>query len=155
MPQKAKILFLAANPKNAVKLRLDEECREIEHKILLAQKKDRLILANKGAVRAGDLQLYLIQEKPDIVHFSSHGTKEGRIILEDKSGNLRPLPPEALTRVFKVLRDNIRCVILNACFSMEQARAISKHIDCVIGMSHKIRHMSKHARNDNIFISKL
>lgn len=139
MPQKAKILFLAANPKNAVKLRLDEECREIEHKILLAQKKDRLILANKGAVRAGDLQLYLIQEKPDIVHFSSHGTKEGRIILEDKSGNLRPLPPEALTRVFKVLRDNIRCVILNACFSMEQARAISKHIDCVIGMSHEIR----------------
>lgn len=139
MQQKAKILFLAANPKNTVKLRLDEECREIEHRILLAQMKDRLILVNKGAVRVGDLQLYLNQEKPDIVHFSSHGTKEGRIILEDKSGYPRPIPPEALTRVFKTLRDNIRCVILNACFSMEQARAISKHIDCVIGMSHEIR----------------
>jgi len=139
LPQNAKILFLAANPKDAVKLRLDEECREIENRISLAQKRDRLILVNKGAVRVGDLQLHLNQEKPDIVHFSSHGTEQGRIILEDERGYSRPISPEALTRVFKILRDNIRCVILNACFSMEQSRAISKHIECVVGMSHEIR----------------
>lgn len=133
-----KILFLAANPKNTVRLRLEEEHREIEHKILLAQKRDQFVLVNKGAVRIGDLQFYLNQERPDIVHFSSHGTEEGEIILEDNRGNARPVPPKALERVFSVLKDNIRCVILNACFSLEQACAISQHIDCVIGMSSSI-----------------
>jgi hypothetical protein len=134
----SKILFLAANPKDAVKLRLDEEVREIEHKILLAQKKDQLTLVNKGAVRISDLQFYFNQERPTIVHFCGHGTGEGRIILEDNVGNARPVPPEALARVFEVLKDNIRCVVLNACFSSEQARAISEHIDCVVGMSSSI-----------------
>jgi hypothetical protein len=132
------ILFLAANPKETVSLRLGEEVREIEFKILLAQKKDQLILKNKGAVRAGDLQLYLNQERPTIVHFSGHGAEDGSIILEDSAGLPKAVPPEALTRMFEVLKDNVRCVVLNACFSLEQARAIAQHIDCVIGMSSSI-----------------
>lgn len=119
-------------------MRLAKEHREIEHRILLAQKKDRLVLVNKGAVRAGDLQFYLNQERPNIVHFSGHGTAEGRIVLEDNSGNARPIPPEALARVFRVLKDNIQCVVLNACFSTKQAQALSQHIDCVVGMSSAI-----------------
>lgn len=136
--EKVKILFLAANPRDTVRLRLDEEQRAIEHKILLAQKKDRIVIVNKSAVRVGDLQLYLNQEKPTIVHFSGHGSHEGRIILEDNSGKARPIPPPALARVFEILKDNIRCVVLNACFSHEQARAITQNIDCVIGMSSSI-----------------
>lgn len=136
--QKPKILFLTANPKSVVKLRLDEEVREIEQKVMLAQKKDQIILVNKGAVRIGDLQLYLNQERPTVVHFCGHGTSEGRIVLEDNSGNPRAVPPEALARVFEFLKDNIRCVVLNACFSSEQANAISQHIDCVVGMSSSI-----------------
>lgn len=138
LPKVAKILFLAANPNDTVRLRLDEEIREIERQILLAQMKERLVLVNKGAVRTGDLQFYLNQERPTIVHFSGHGTSEGRIILEDNTGNAKTVSPEALTRVFKVLKDDIRCVVLNACFSAEQASAINKHIDCVIGMSSSI-----------------
>jgi len=136
--KKIRILFLAANPKSTVSLRLDEEVREIEHKILLAQKKDQLVLIKKGAVRVGDLQLYLNQERPTIVHFSGHGTSEGRIILEDKIGNPVTIPPDALARVFETLKDNVRCIVLNACFSLEQALAINQHIDCVIGMSSTI-----------------
>jgi hypothetical protein len=133
-----KILFLAANPTDTVSLRLDEEVREIEHKIMLAQKKDQLIMIKKGAVRASDLQLYLNQEKPTIVHFSGHGTDEGKIVLEDLLGNPVTVPPKALARVFKTLKDNIRCIVLNACFSFEQARAINQYVDFVIGMSSSI-----------------
>ena len=132
---KVKILFLSSNPLETQSLRLDEEIREIENKILLAQKKDKLILIKKGAVRAEDLQFYLNQEEPTIVHFSGHGTSEGEIVLEDFVGNPRTVSPEALKRLFKILKDDIRCVVLNACFSYEQALAISQHIDCVIGMS--------------------
>lgn len=134
-----KILFLAANPKSTVSLRLDEEVREIEHKIMLAQKKDQLILIKKGAVRASDLQLYLNQERPTIVHFSGHGTDEGKIVLEDKMGNPVTVPSEGLARLFETIKDNVRCIVLNACFSLEQASAINKHVDFVIGMSSSIK----------------
>lgn len=133
-----KILFLAANPKDITGLRLDQEVREIEQKISLAQMKDEFILVNRGAVQIGDLQLYLNQERPNIVHFCGHGSEQGEIILEDKLGRARSVPPKALARVFKILKDNIRCVVLNACFSLKQAQAIKQHIDCVIGMSSSI-----------------
>jgi hypothetical protein len=136
--KKIKILFLAANPKDTVSLRLDEEFREIENRILIAQKKAQFTLIKKGAVRVSDLQLYLNQERPTIVHFSGHGTTEGRIMVEGNNGEARTIPPKALARVFKILKDNVRCVVLNACFSLEQARAITQNIDCVIGMSSSI-----------------
>ncbi|MCW3995012.1 MAG: CHAT domain-containing protein [Candidatus Bathyarchaeota archaeon] len=133
-----KILFITANPKNTVVLRLEEEVREIDHRIMLAQKKDEFDLVKKGAVRVSDLQLYLNQEKPTIVHFSGHGTDDGQIVLEDNNGIGITITPEALARVFKTLKDNIRCVVLNACFSLLQAQAINQYIDCVIGMSSSI-----------------
>jgi hypothetical protein len=135
---KIKILFLAASPKTADRLRLEQEARDIEEKIRLAQKQKDMVFVNKSAVRVGDLQFYLNEEKPTIVHFSCHGTVGGSIILEDKDGNAVQIPKEALARVFNVLKDNIRCVVLNACYSLEQAAAISQYIDCVIGMSSEI-----------------
>ena len=132
------ILFLAANPKDTVNLRLDEEVREIEHRIMLAQKKEEFTLIKKGAVRVGNLQLYLNQERPTIVHFSGHGTSDGKIILEDNAGIGIAVAPVALARVFNTLKDNVRCIVLNACFSLEQAEAINENIDCVIGMSSSI-----------------
>jgi len=133
-----KILFLTANPRNSTRLRLDEEAKEIENRIALAQKKDEFLLIKKGAVRTSDLQLYLNQEKPVIVHFSGHGSEEKRIVLEDNLGNAVEVSTEALERVFQALKDNIRCVVLNACFSLEQAKAINQNIDFVIGMSDSI-----------------
>jgi len=133
-----KILFLTANPKDTVTLRLDQELRDIEHKMLLAKMRDKFILVKKGAVRIGDLQFYLNQERPTIVHFSGHGSEIGEIMLEDNNGRAKSVPSKALARVFKILKDNIKCVVLNACFSLDQARAINQHIDCVIGMSSSI-----------------
>ena len=43
-----------------------------------------------------------------------------------------------MSQLFSVLKDNIRCVVLNACYSEQQAQAIAAHIDCVVGMSKAI-----------------
>jgi hypothetical protein len=53
-------------------------------------------------------------------------------------GNSKGVSPRALSQLFSVLKDNIRCVVLNACYSEQQAQAIAEHIDCVIGMSRSI-----------------
>ena len=44
----------------------------------------------------------------------------------------------SLSQLFSILKDDIRCVVLNACYSERQAQAIASHIDCVVGMSKAI-----------------
>jgi hypothetical protein len=133
-----RILFLAANPADTTRLRLDEEVRAIDQALRQSEFRDKFEIKQHWAVRVADIQGYLLRHKPDIVHFSGHGTKSNEIILEEKLGNSHPVPPRALSRLFSVLKDNIRCVVLNACYSEKQADAIAKHIDCVIGMSKSI-----------------
>lgn len=133
-----KILFLAANPTDSTRLRLDEESRTIDQALRLAKFRDRFDLIQHWAVRVADLQGLLLRYNPDIVHFSGHGSEDSEIVLEDQTGQSQPVPMGALSRLFSVLKDNVRCVVLNACYSEEQAQAIAGHIDCVIGMSDAI-----------------
>jgi hypothetical protein len=130
-----KILFLAANPSDTTRLRLDEESRAIDQALRQAQFRDRFDLRQHWAVRVGDVQELLLRHQPHIVHFSGHGGPSSEIILEDNAGHSHPVSIRALSALFSVLKDNVRCVVLNACFSEQQAQAIAQHIDCVIGMS--------------------
>lgn len=133
--QQVKILFLAANPIGTGKLRLDEEIRSIDTALIQATYRDQFELIDKWAVRISDVQHYLLRYQPHIVHFSGHGSKESEIILEKTSGKGRSVPREALSQLFSILKDNIRCVVLNACYSEEQAKAIAEYIECVVGMN--------------------
>ena len=130
-----RILFLTANPTNTNRLRLDEESRAIDQALRRAEFRDRFELDQFQAVRVGDLQDCLLRFKPHIVHFSGHGSEAGEILLQDSSGASRAVSERALGRLFSVLKDNIRCVVLNACYSKVQAEAIASHIDAVVGMS--------------------
>jgi hypothetical protein len=133
-----KILFLAANPSDSTRLRLDEESRGIDQVLRQAEFRDRFEIAQHWAVRVADLQGLLLRHRPDIVHFSGHGSKSNEIVLADNSGDSHPVSVRALSRLFSVLKDDIRCVVLNACYSEPQAQAIAQHIECVIGMSRAI-----------------
>ncbi len=133
-----KILFLAANPLDTGRLRLDEEIRSIEEKIRQSNLRDRFEIVQQWAVRVTDLQGYLLRHNPNIVHFSGHGSESNEIILEDNIGNSHPVSTHALIGLFSTLKDNIRCVVLNGCYSESQAHAIAQNIDVVIGMSKAI-----------------
>jgi hypothetical protein len=132
------ILFLSANPSDTTRLKLGEESRAIDQALRQAEFRDKFDIKQHWAVRIADLQGFLLRHKPDIVHFSGHGSESSEIILEDNSGNSQPVSVRALSTLFSVLKDNIRCVVLNACYSEPQAQAIAEHIDCVIGMSEAI-----------------
>ena len=136
--EKIKILFLAASPANEAHLQLDVEFREIGERLQKAKFRESFDLVSKWAVRVGDLSGYLMEHKPDIVHFSGHGSTAHELIFLNKTGEAHPVSAEKLSDLFSVLKENIRCVILNACYSEGQAQAIAKHIDCVVGMSDAI-----------------
>lgn len=132
------ILFLAANPINTSRLRLDEEVRGIDVALRQTEFRDRFEIKQQWAVRVTDLQDCFLRYQPNIVHFSGHGSSSNEIVVEGQQGAGYPLSIRALSQVFFLLKDTIGCVILNACYSEQQAQVIAQHIDCVIGMSKAI-----------------
>ncbi len=136
--RKVRILFLAANPKETPKLRLDEEIRTIDERLRSADFRERFELVSAWAVRYSDLSEYLLRYSPDIVHFSGHGSSSGAIVLEDKRGSEHQVSASILKELFSILRENVRCVVLNACWSVQQADALADEIDCVVGMGRSI-----------------
>lgn len=138
MAEKTRILFLAANPKDTNALRLDEEIREIQARIRAADFRDHFDLASRWAVRPDDLLQALNEVRPHVVHFSGHGSKAAELILEDRDGKAMPVSEAALVALFRTLKDNIRLVLLNACHSEAQAKAISGEIECTVGMNQAV-----------------
>lgn len=135
--QVLKILFLGANPRDTTRIRIDEELREIEHQLRLSVGRDRLSLGQKWAVRPDDLQQSLVDNEPQIVHFSGHSSTSG-ICLEDEQGDAKEVNAEALSDLFSLFKGTVKCVVLNACYSEAQAAAISQHVPYVIGMNSAI-----------------
>lgn len=133
-----KILFLAASPENEVWLRVDKEMREIRNRVRSSTYRDQFDISDEWAVRAVDLQEHLLRHNPTIVHFSGHGSSSGELVLEDLNGLSHPVEVDALRALFSLLGNSIKCVVLNACFSETQARAIAETVDCVVGMSDTI-----------------
>lgn len=119
---KIKVLFLAANPIKKNILSLDEEIRAITKRIRMSEHRDSLDLIPVLEARPDDLLQALNQHKPHIVHFSGHGAPEGQIFLDDNDGNPTPVNADTLQRLFSSLKDNIRLVVLNACYSKVQAK---------------------------------
>jgi hypothetical protein len=134
-----KILVLSANPKSTDKIRLDEEFREIDEGLKRASQRDQFGLTSQWAVRERDFYRSMLEVQPQIVHFSGHGGGEEGIVLEDEMGTALLLPTDQLTGLFKLFASKgLECVVLNACFSKAQARAISEHIPYVVGMNRAI-----------------
>lgn len=133
-----KILLLAANPKDTTRLRLDEELRDIEAAFQRSRRRNQIKLKKESAVGVGEMRRALLDFRPNIVHFSGHGSGEPGIYLEDAVGKAHAVTADALADFFKLFADTVECVVLNACYSAEQAEAIARHIPYVIGMTSQI-----------------
>lgn len=133
------ILFLAADPTDEARLRLGEEYREIQEKLKLAKLRDRFKLElPQLTVRALDISQALLDTRPQIVHFSGHGKPDGALCIEDQVGKAQLVQPNALAALFEQFSHQVNCVILNACYSEPQSKAIAEHINYVIGMNQAI-----------------
>jgi hypothetical protein len=132
------ILILAANPADSARLRLDEEIREIENGLGRAKHREQFTLEAKWAVRPRDVQRAMLDYEPNIIHFCGHGGGNEGIAFEDDQGNTRLVQTEALAGLFELFADKIQCVVLNACYSEVQAKAIARHVPYVVGMNKAI-----------------
>ncbi|GAA0252378.1 hypothetical protein GCM10010492_61130 [Saccharothrix mutabilis subsp. mutabilis] len=122
-------LCLLASPTNAARVRL-----EVEHRTILeasAQLRNLSVVVNP-ATRVRDIVPALLAAQPDLVHFAGHGTPDGSLLFEDDAGHAAPVAVDDLARTFAVL-DELRCVLLNSCYTAAYAHALRSRAEAVVG----------------------
>ncbi|GAA6618623.1 TIR domain-containing protein [Scytonema sp. NUACC26] len=156
------ILFLAANPARSSQSRLEQEARDISEGLLRAQHRDRFKFEQRWAVRPRDIQLALLECNPQIVHFAGQrkqneisGSQEKMMLepgglvetefnreegltFQNETGQVCLIPAKALADLFMLFTDRVNCVLLNGCYTEEQAKVIAQHIPYTIGMKRSI-----------------
>ncbi|HEU4410217.1 MAG TPA: CHAT domain-containing protein [Polyangiaceae bacterium] len=151
-----RILFLASNPPSAAPRRdlaacagaaaplpcgalaLDEEAHAIEQALNGSEGAAAFELVTKWAVRCSEVQEHLLRHRPHVVHLSGHGADRGGIVLRGERGDPQAVSGQALEGLFKVLRDEVKVVLLNACWSAAQATVVGRVVGCAIGMRQPI-----------------
>jgi formylglycine-generating enzyme required for sulfatase activity len=132
-----KILILASNPRKD--LNLDREIRDLREVIEKSRNRQEFEVEDALAVRVRDLHELLLRHRPEIVHFCGHGSGQRGLVFEGNDGGEQWVRTEALSDLFRLFASHVGCVLLNACYSEEQADAIVNHIDYVVGMNQEIR----------------
>ena len=137
------ILFLASNPSNLARLQLEKEFVRVSSSLQETENEFKLVA--EWAVTPNSLQMAILKNKPRIIHFSGHGEKsknekEGGLILQDSEASSKVVKGKALANLFKIVSTQfqIDIVVLNSCYSKDQADAIAEHVPYVIGMTDKI-----------------
>jgi hypothetical protein len=111
---------------------------EIERKLGGCPFSNSLEFIPRSGIRAHDLGMLLIRHRPHIFHFSAHVSSSEGIILVDVDGYSRPITVQKLAGILRMFKDDIRIVLLNACYTTSYAEAILQDIDFVIGMDRSI-----------------
>jgi hypothetical protein len=139
MPDKIKVLFLAADPfRDRAKLELEEEMRAIRRALLRGKAHDTLELESHFATRPHDLQHALLDYQPHIVHFAGHGGRDGVLYFSDAAGNPTPVDKAALGKLFALLDGGVRVVVLNACHTHSIVEVLRDVVDYAIGTNQAV-----------------
>lgn len=126
------ILILSANPEGTDALDLEREVQDVRQ-ALERKHQDTFQVVHRRDAQWKDFRRAIEDFQPEIVHFSGHGAEKKGILVLDENGQIRAVPGDALARMFKLF-PGVKCVVLNACYSEEQAIEIHRHVDYVVGM---------------------
>ncbi|MET3408867.1 CHAT domain-containing protein [Methylobacterium sp. 1030] len=133
-----RVLLLSASPIDKPRMRLEEEQRNIDQRLrLLKNSSADMHFSFEPAARTQDLLANVLGSYADIFHFSGHGISGG-LIFEDASGHHQIIYAEEIADYLARLGRNIKCVLLNACFSTSLAAALNPYVDYVIGCNSAI-----------------
>lgn len=133
MSGRVRILFLSANPLPTGRILVDAEEREISERLQEGPFRDNFEIYKHTAIQPMDLQKLLLQHQPHIVHFCGHGHKTEKIILGGAPGRPTTVDKRGLTQVFSLYNHHVRLVVLNACYTNNLARSITKAVDYAVG----------------------
>ena len=129
------VLIVSASPLDQDRLRLGAEVRDIRHALQRSRNREDWVIESNEAVTVDDLRRALLDFHPTVVHFSGHGGGSGGLCFEDSEGHTNSAGSVSLAKLFHHFKENLKCVVLNACYSEVQGDVIRREIDYVVGMS--------------------
>ncbi|KAF5000361.1 hypothetical protein FGRMN_1829 [Fusarium graminum] len=131
---RTKILFVTADPEHVIRLRVEEEFRELQEALSFGQQASTFELQWQSACRREDLQKRILAFKPNILHFAGHAGKRG-LCFEDDHGGVEVVPTVNLKNLLDISREHgLQVVILNACSTAGQSEVLSREVDYVVSM---------------------
>ena len=148
--EKINILFIASNPdiiftdeegvlREQQRLSLDKEARDIEESIQKTPDRDSISFVTKWATRTEDLFQYINEVNPTIIHFTGHGTEDGKLVFHDKNDNPKFVGIDAIIQMINAITDDLRLVVFSNCFSSSIAIQVSEYVEATIGMNTSVR----------------
>ena len=93
------------------KLKLEKEAREIHESIQKSLKRDSISFETRWATRVTDLLQFINEVNPTILHFSGHGTSDGKLVFQDNNDKPKLLSMDALVELINASSDNLRLVV--------------------------------------------
>jgi HEAT repeat protein len=136
--RKITVLVASANPLDTDRLALDEEVRDLTAGLRGTPAREIVDLRTAWAARPLDLLVELNEYQPEVLHFSGHGTPDGRLVFLDTNGNAKPVDGSAISSTLATAGDSVRVVVLNACFSAALADSVTEHVDVAVGMNRPV-----------------
>lgn len=140
MQNQINVLVVFANPIGTDSLNLGREDKIIREAIHLSKHRDLFSLEICHAATIHDLRRALLNGDFQIVHISGHGSGAG-LVLEDEQGGKFVVPQSALSAQLSAYVKpfgQLECVILNACYSLNQGNLISLNMPFTIAMEGRI-----------------
>ena len=132
------ILLVLSDPRDQAKLRLLEEMRTLGETLRSTTLGESFKIEGVPSCRVQDLMPALLRYKPDILHFSGHGDLGG-LYFETDNGKSQYVDPELLANLLSLAhKDGLKGMIMNACYSEDQAKAIANAVGHVIAMEGKL-----------------
>lgn len=126
------ILFLSANPTETGRIQVNKEHRLVQERMNRNEYYE--FLMPQLDLTAENLMIAMNQ-KPHIVHFAGHGERNAIIVTNNEDNTKLEIPANALKRLFKKHKNNLKLVFLNSCYSAKQAKGLSELGFYVIGMN--------------------
>jgi hypothetical protein len=127
MNEKIKILYLSASPNDQEKLSVDEEFRSLYEKI---DRNSYEMISVSGA-QASDFQSIVLENDPEIIHFSGHASSD-EVLFENAASGSQGVPKNAIVNFFHDLDEKPRLIFFNACRTAENLEILSEIIDFIV-----------------------
>jgi Tfp pilus assembly protein PilF len=135
-----KILMLSANPENTAESSKRTGLKEIRDALKRSNYSQLLEIQERLDTSAADISQVLSELQPYIVNISGDEDGIDSLTLANISGeNIFKNREELIANLFQYHSKNIKCIILNGCFSIIQAREIIRYVEFIIGISQNLK----------------
>jgi hypothetical protein len=131
VPDRNRVVLFQSLPSGEPRLELDREIRDL--RLGGSAGNDRLEISDVPGARPSDLLGALRSRPTGAIHFSGHGAS-GALVLEAEDRSPRLVSIAELAESIRIAAPSARLVVLSACYTATDARALLAHVECVVAM---------------------